>query len=201
MQTPQRPLTVEGPCWPCTAPRAQGSCPAPSHFCLGPNPDASGQALRTPPAQPRVRPRASKKPGPRVSESSVLHQPDGEAQSVPSPETPPGPAALIQHAPQQQEAPVGQETRAQGSARPQGRRSCVWWPCVQHPLWAAWDGGLRAGPQRRTAPPGARPGPPARLCGRKWTWTVPSRAQSSGGPALALTLTWNHGLAGTQGPG
>lgn len=120
------------------SPAGSGTAQLPSHCCLGPNPGASGQALRTPPA--RVGPRASEKPGPRASESSV-HGSQMEKPKASVPGTPQVLPPSSSPSPQQQEAPVGQETRARllGGLGP-GRRDegpafgdhRTWGPSTRH---------------------------------------------------------------------
>lgn len=186
-------------------PAGSGTAQLPSHCCLGPNPGASGQALRTPPA--RVGPRASEKPGPRASESSVPRQPDGEAQGVSPRGRPQVLPPSSSPSPQQQEAPVGQETRARllGGLGP-GRRDegpafgdhRTWGPSTRHGRPGA--GAYELGPGGEPPPHRGRARPSLCVSG-VGSGRGLSQHQSSPGRGAALALTWHPGSAGTRGPG
>lgn len=170
----------------------------PSHFCLRPNPDASGQALRSP-ASPVSVPLL-----PRSQVRVVLNHPCYISQTRSTKRPVPGDAPRSCHphpAPPLSNRKLlsPRDTRpASGRARPgpQRRGSCVPWPRdpgIQHPPWAARDGG-------EPRPPGAGPGPP---CASLWpevdVGCSSPCAAAADGPALALTR--HRGSAGTRGPG
>lgn len=189
------------------SPAGSGTAQLPSHCCLEPNPGASGQALRTPPA--RVGPRASEKPGPRASESSVPRQPDGEAQGVsprgrprscrPRPAPPLSNRKLLsakRHAP-------GFWEGSAGAAGTKALRPVTTGPGGPAPAM----GGLGRGPmswapEENLRPAGAEPGPPCASLGSEVGVDCPStRAARGWGGGAALALTWHPGSAGTRGPG
>lgn len=188
-------------------PAGSGTAQLPSHCCLGPNPGASGQALRTPPA--RVGPRASEKPGPRASESSVPRQPDGEAQGVSPRGRPQVLPPSSSPSPQQQEAPVGQETRARllgGLGRAAGTKALR--PVTTGPGGPAPAmGGLGRGPmswapEENLRRPGAEPGPPCASLGSEVGVDCPSTRAAQGGgcssgPDLAPWLGRHTGSRAT----
>lgn len=143
----------------------------PSHLCLGPNPDASGQALRTPaspvsvPVLPRKQIRVFLNHPCYISqmEKHKAFSPRRRPQVLPPWSSP---------SPQQQEAPVGQETRAQ-------LLGGLGWGCRDespafsgHGTWVSsthrgrpGTGAYMLGPGGEPPPPGAVPGSP---CASPW---------------------------------
>lgn len=199
------PHTAEGHCWPCTAPRARGRPSSP--------PTAASGQTRAPPAKPSApRQPVSVPVLPRNQVRVLLNHPCTAARwRSPRRQSPGTPQVLppsSSPSPQQQEAPVGQETRARllgGLGR--GRRDegpasgdhRTWGPSTRHGRPGA--GAYELGPGGEPPPRRGRARPSLCVSGVGSGRGLSQHQSSPVGGGAALALTWHPGSAGTRGPG